>query len=48
VPPPGSNALTYEVNLIAQAGIMIGLGLGLYFWSRRSSRRAPPAGRPEN
>jgi amino acid transporter len=48
VPPPGSNALTYEVNLIAQAGIMIGLGLGLYSWSRRSSRREPPAGRPEN
>ena len=39
VPPPGSNALTYEVNLIAQAGIMIGLGLGLYWWSRRATRR---------
>jgi amino acid transporter len=37
VPPPGSNALTYQVNLIAQAGIMIGLGLGLYFWSRRAA-----------
>jgi glutamate:GABA antiporter len=34
VPPPGSNALTYEVNLIAQAAIMIGLGVGLHFWSR--------------
>ena len=35
VPPPGSNALTYEVNLIAQAGVMIGLGVGLYWWSRQ-------------
>ena len=34
VPPPGSNALTYEVNLIAQAAVMIGLGVGLYLWSR--------------
>jgi amino acid transporter len=34
VPPPGSNALTYEVNLIVQAAIMIGLGFGLYLWSR--------------
>jgi amino acid transporter len=34
VPPPGSNTLTYEVNLIAQAGIMLGLGVGLYWWSR--------------
>jgi amino acid transporter len=40
VPPPGSNAVTYEVNLIAQAGIVLGIGLGLYAWSRRS-RRAP-------
>jgi amino acid transporter len=48
VPPPGSNTLTYEVNLIAQAGIMIGLGLGLYFWSRRSFRREPPAERQGN
>jgi amino acid transporter len=48
VPPPGSNALTYEVNLIAQAGIMIGLGLALYFWSRRSARRESPAAPPGN
>ena len=34
VPPPGSNALTYEVNLVVQAGIMLGLGFGLYLWSR--------------
>jgi amino acid transporter len=36
VPPPGSNALTYEVNLIVQAAVMIGVGVGLYRWSRRS------------
>ena len=36
VPPPGSNALTYEVNLIVQAAaVMIGIGLALYAWSRR-------------
>ncbi|MEO6236142.1 MAG: APC family permease, partial [Vicinamibacterales bacterium] len=40
VPPPGSNVLTYEVNLIVQAGIMIGLGLGLYLWSARAARRS--------
>jgi glutamate:GABA antiporter len=43
VPPPGSNALTYEVNLVAQAGLMLGVGLGLYGWSRRSSPLPPPA-----
>lgn len=36
VPPPGANALTYEVNLISQAAIMLGLGVGLYAYSRRS------------
>ena len=35
VPPPGTNALTYEVNLIVQATIMLGVGLGFYGWSRR-------------
>ena len=35
VPPPGSNPLTYEVNVIVQAAIMLGLGLGLYWWSTR-------------
>ena len=35
VPPPGTNALTYEVNLIVQATIMLGVGLGFYAWSRR-------------
>jgi amino acid transporter len=38
VPPPGSDAVTYEVNLIAQAGIMLGIGLGFYAWSKRSAR----------
>jgi glutamate:GABA antiporter len=45
VPPPGSNALTYEVNLIAQAGIMLGVGIGLYWWSRRSAPPPPPEAR---
>lgn len=36
VPPPRANALTYEVNLISQAAIMLGLGVGLYAYSRRS------------
>jgi amino acid transporter len=39
VPPPGSDAVTYEVNLIAQAGIMLGVGFGFYAWSRRSAAR---------
>jgi amino acid transporter len=38
VPPPGSNALTYEVNLIAQAGVMLGIGVALYAYSRRAGR----------
>ena len=38
VPPPGSNAVTYEVNLIAQAAIILGIGFGFYAWSRRSVR----------
>jgi amino acid transporter len=36
IPPPGSNALTYELNLIVQAGVVLGIGLGFYAWSRRS------------
>jgi amino acid transporter len=36
LPPPGSNTLTYEVNLIGQAAIMLGVGVALYSWSRRS------------
>lgn len=38
VPPPGANALTYEVNLIAQAGVMLGIGVALYAYSRRAGR----------
>lgn len=45
VPPPGSNALTYEVNLVVQAGVMLGLGVGLYRWSRRAAPGRPPPGR---
>jgi amino acid transporter len=45
VPPPGSNALTYEVNLVVQAGVMLGLGVGLYRWSRRAAPGLPPPGR---
>ena len=48
VPPPGANALTYEVNLVLQAAIMIGLGVGLYLWSRRAARRQSPAAPPRN
>jgi len=35
LPPPGSNVLTYEVNLLVQAALMLGIGAGLYAWSRR-------------
>jgi glutamate:GABA antiporter len=35
IPPPGTNAVTYEVNLIAQAAIMIGIALALYAVSNR-------------
>ena len=48
VPPPGANPLTYEVNLVAQAGITIGLGLGLYAWSRRSGPPKSPTAPPGN
>jgi amino acid transporter len=41
LPPPGSNTLTYEVNLIAQAAAMLGVGGGFYIWSRRQPT-APP------
>jgi amino acid transporter len=40
VPPPGTNALTYEVNLIAQAGVMLAIGIGLYAYSRRGGAGA--------
>jgi amino acid transporter len=39
VPPPGSNVLTYEVNLIVQAAVMLALGIALY----RSNRRGADA-----
>ncbi len=35
VPPPGSNTLTYEINLLVQAGIMLGVGIGLYRLNRQ-------------
>ena len=37
VPPPGANTLTYEANLIVQAAVMLGLGVGLYAYSRRAA-----------
>ena len=41
LPPPGSNVLTFEVNLVVQAAIILGIGVGFYAWSRRRSA-APP------
>jgi amino acid transporter len=35
LPPPGSNVLTFEANLIGQAALMLGLGAALYASSRR-------------
>ncbi len=36
VPPPDTvNVLNYEVNLIGQAAIVIGVGIALYWWSAR-------------
>jgi len=40
VPPPGSNVLTYEVNLVLQAAVVLGVGIGLYAWSRRRHQSA--------
>ena len=37
LPPPDANPLVYEVNLIVQAGVMLGIGWLLY---RRAGRRA--------
>ena len=38
VPPPDTiNVLNYEANLIGQAGVVIGVGIGLYWWSSRRS-----------
>jgi amino acid transporter len=35
LPPPGSQLLTYEVNLIVQAAVILGVGAAFYIWSRR-------------
>jgi amino acid transporter len=36
VPPAGTgNRLNFEVNIIAQAAIVLGIGLAFYWWSRR-------------
>jgi amino acid transporter len=36
VPPPDTvNVLNYEANLIGQAAIVLGVGIGLYWWSSR-------------
>ena len=40
VPPPGANVMTYEVNLVVQAGGIFGLGVGLYAYSRRAGTPA--------
>jgi glutamate:GABA antiporter len=41
VPPPGSNALTFEVNLLVQAAVMLSIGLAFYAWSRRKAASLP-------
>jgi amino acid transporter len=41
LPPPGSNVLTFEVNLVVQAAIMLGVGVGFYTWSRRQPGERP-------
>jgi glutamate:GABA antiporter len=35
VPPPGANPLTFEVNLVVQAVVMIGVGLAFYAFGPR-------------
>ena len=35
LPPPGSNVVTFEANLIVQAAIVLGIGFTFYAWSRR-------------
>jgi amino acid transporter len=37
LPPPGSNVITFEVNLIVQAALMLGVGVAFYAWSRRGA-----------
>jgi amino acid transporter len=41
LPPPGANTLTFEVNLVVQAAIMLGVGAAFYIWSRRG-QAVPP------
>ncbi len=43
LPPPGANVLTFEVNLVVQAALMLGVGIGFYAWSRRDAPPTPPA-----
>ena len=38
LPPPGSNVLTFEANLLVQAAIVLGIGIAFYTWSRRTQR----------
>jgi amino acid transporter len=40
VPPPGTDTVTYEANLIVQATVMIGLGIALYRMKRATWRSA--------
>jgi amino acid transporter len=41
LPPPGSNILTFEVNLIVQAALILGVGVAFYAWSRRGPAEPP-------
>ena len=36
VPPPGTGALNYEVNIILQAAVVLGIGIAFYRWGRSS------------
>jgi amino acid transporter len=41
LPPPGSNVVTYEANLVVQAAVMLGAGGVLYVWRGRQSAVRP-------
>ena len=41
LPPPGSNVVTYEVNLVVQAAVMLGAGGALYMWRGRQAAVRP-------
>jgi amino acid transporter len=43
VPPPGTNVVTFETNLIVQAAFMLGAGLLLYRAAARSGSSRPAA-----